>query len=136
VFDIYAQAIKHMPVACKVGENSLGSWFSQVLDVVNRYALPVSSAIGSALGNPLAGAAVGTGLKGVAMTLQGTPGIKAIAKQQARKAMIRNDGPVRKETILVVKKPKPKKPKKKVLVEVKKGRKPQLSTTKIRRKRK
>jgi len=136
VFDIYAQAIKHMPVACKVGENSLGSWFSQVLDVVNRYALPVSSAIGSALGNPLAGAAVGTGLKGVAMTLQGTPGMKAIAKQQARKAMIRNDGPVRKETILVVKKSKPKKPKKKVLVEVKKGRKPQLSTTKIRRKRK
>jgi len=116
IFDIYAQSIKHMPVACKVGENSLGSWFSQVLDVVDKYALPVSSAIGTALGNPTAGAAVGAGFKGVAMTLQQTPGMKRIAQQQARKSMIRNGGTIPKQQIVVVKKPQKQKQKKRQTV--------------------
>jgi hypothetical protein len=51
--DIYARAMRSMPVACKQGDNPLGEWFSNVVGQIARTVAPALKAAGAI--NPLMG---------------------------------------------------------------------------------
>jgi len=100
-FQIYSEVMRQMPPGVPQGENPLGEWFNQVLDVVAAGAPYLGAAVGGAFANPVAGGAIGAGIG---------QGVKAIAAY--RRSKNQNDGVVHTQGSASHTGPKDKKPQK------------------------
>jgi len=63
---IYSQVVQAMPPGVPRAENPLGEWFSKVMGLVRKFAIPVGAALGGAFGDPVAGAEAGAIISGAA----------------------------------------------------------------------
>jgi len=62
IMEIYARCMADLPIACPVGDNPLGEWFTEVLDTVAEWAPKIGNALGTIVpGAGLIGQGLGAG---------------------------------------------------------------------------
>lgn len=79
--EIYGRAMKYLPVGVMQGENPLGEWFTNVLDAVRDYAVPIAKGVGMVV--PGVGA-VANGVENVIGAIR--PIAKQVRKKERQKA--------------------------------------------------
>jgi hypothetical protein len=75
--EIYSRCLRELPVACMQGENPLGEWFSEVLDLISTAAPKVGAVFGPT------GTIIGNGLGLLAKTARTSMGGSAAKAQNA-----------------------------------------------------